>query len=161
NPLSICGPPFSRLLVPPASGTPKATCIGDGQIRTTRVAVSARFGPYICFHDFHSGRTVSSIRAAVAICFVVASTLPAQQKLTFEHLRQLTGVGGVQLSPDGKTAVVAVTRADYSVDRNVSELWAVDVATGAARQLTFERKSVASPLFSPDGQTLAFLAADS
>jgi dipeptidyl aminopeptidase/acylaminoacyl peptidase len=104
---------------------------------------------------------VPSIRAAVAICCVVASTLSAQQRLTFEHLRQLTGVGGVQLSSDGKTAVVAVTRADYSVNRNVSELWAVDVATGAARQLTFERKSVASPLFSPDGQTLAFLAADS
>lgn len=86
--------------------------------------------------------------------------MSAQQKFTLEHLRQLTGVGSVQLSPDGKTAVVAVTHPDFSVDRNVSELYAVDVVSGAARQLTFERKSVASPRFSPDGQTLAFLAAD-
>ncbi|MGH2898592.1 MAG: hypothetical protein ACRDMZ_07950, partial [Solirubrobacteraceae bacterium] len=75
--------------------------------------------------------------------------------------RQITGVGGVELSRDGKTAVVTVTRPDYSIDRNVSELYAVDVATGASRQLTFDRRTVASPRFSPDGQTLAFLAPDS
>ncbi|HEU5219120.1 MAG TPA: S9 family peptidase, partial [Gemmatimonadales bacterium] len=55
-------------------------------------------------------------------------------------------------------AVVIVTRPNYQTDHNDSELYAVDVATGAARQLTFERKIVAGARFSPDGKTLAFLS---
>src|SRR4051794_36927907 len=98
---------------------------------------------------------------AAAVLVSLLSALSAQQTFTLEHLRQITGVGGVQLSPDGKTAVITVTRPDYNVDRNVSELYAVDVASGSTRQLTFERRTVASPKFSPDGQTLAFLAPDS
>ena len=63
--------------------------------------------------------------------------LPAQQRLTLEHLRQVVGVGGVELSPDGRTAVITVTRPNYERDKNESELYAVDVKTGTVRQLTF------------------------
>ena len=90
-----------------------------------------------------------------------SASAAAPRKFTIDDLRRLVGVGGVELSPDGRTAVVTVSRPNYERDRNESELWAVDVASGAARQLTFERHSVAEARFAPDGKTLAFLAPDS
>ncbi|AHG93817.1 WD40-like beta Propeller containing protein (plasmid) [Gemmatirosa kalamazoonensis] len=98
----------------------------------------------------------------LALCTAVAAPLAAQpQHFTLDHLRKVVGVGGVEIAPDGRTVVVTVTRPSYERDKNESELYAVDVATGAARQLTFERRSVGGARFSPDGRTLAFLAPDS
>ncbi len=96
---------------------------------------------------------------AIALA-LLAAPLAAQQPFTIETVRRIVGVGGVELAPDGKTAVVTVTRPNYGTDHNDSELYAVDVASGAARQLTFERKTVAGARFSPDGKQLAFLAPD-
>lgn len=98
-------------------------------------------------------------RLATVIAISFTAALPTQaQRLTLEYLRQVVGVGGVELSPDGRTAVVAVSRPNYESNRNESELYAVEVATGAIRQLTFERRSVGAARFSPDGRALAFLA---
>ncbi len=96
----------------------------------------------------------------VVVAVVTATPLRAQQRMTLEHLRQVVGVGGVELAPDGRTAVITVTRPSYERDKNESELFAVDVASGAARQLTFERRVVAGAHFSPDGGSLAFLSPD-
>ena len=117
---------------------------------------------------------MSTFRASVVLVLAAcgAASLGAQQrpatapsgasrKFTIDDFRRLVNVGGVELSPDGRTAVVTVSRPNYERDKNESELWAVDVASGAARQLTFERRSVAEARFSPDGKTLAFLAPDS
>jgi hypothetical protein len=79
-----------------------------------------------------------------------ATGLRAQQPFNLESVRRIVGVGGVELAPDGRTAVVSVTRPNYETDHNDSELYAVDVATGASRQLTFERKIVAGARFAPD-----------
>jgi dipeptidyl aminopeptidase/acylaminoacyl peptidase len=100
------------------------------------------------------------LRTAAFISFV-AQPVAAQQTFTLEHLRRIVGVGGVELSPDGRTAVVTVSRPNYERDKSESELYAVDITTGTVRQLTFERRTVSSARFSPDGATLAFIAPDS
>ena len=99
------------------------------------------------------------VRALAAVAFL-ALPLTAQQTFTLDHIRRIVGVGGVELSLDGRTAVITVTRPSFERDKFESELYAVDVATGSSRQLTFERRSVGSAHFSPDGRTLAFLAPD-
>jgi dipeptidyl aminopeptidase/acylaminoacyl peptidase len=43
-------------------------------------------------------------------------------------------------------------------DNSFWQLWVVDVATGEAKQLTDEPRSFASPVWSPDGSTIAFIA---
>jgi dipeptidyl aminopeptidase/acylaminoacyl peptidase len=97
----------------------------------------------------------------LALLAVAAAPLAAQQqRFSLDHFRRIVGVSGVQLSPDGRTAVVTVSRPNYETDKFESALHAVDVATGASHQLTFERKGVGSPRFSPDGHTLAFLSPD-
>ena len=102
-----------------------------------------------------------SLVRVVALLVLCATPATAQQRFTLAHFRQMVGVSGVQLSPDGRVAVITVTRPNYESDRNESELYAVDVATGASHPLTFERRTVAGTQFSPDGQTLAFLSPDS
>ncbi|PYQ16013.1 MAG: hypothetical protein DMF80_06840 [Acidobacteria bacterium] len=63
-----------------------------------------------------------------------------------------------QVSPDGRSVAVVVSRANVKDDRWEPELVLVDVATGAQRPLTCDRRGVASPRWSPDGERIAFLA---
>src|SRR5688572_26504739 len=63
------------------------------------------------------------------------------------------------VSPDGRIAVVAVTRLDLEADEYRSQLWAVPTDGSApARPLTEGHRDTA-PAFSPDGRWLAFLSA--
>ncbi|KQS56813.1 peptidase S9 [Geodermatophilus sp. Leaf369] len=69
--------------------------------------------------------------------------------------------GTATVSPDGATAVVAVTRLDLDADEYRSQLWAVATDGGTpARPLTHGHRDSA-PRFSPDGRWLAFLGAES
>ena len=54
------------------------------------------------------------IRLLVLVPLAAGGLLPvslsAQQPFTLEGVRRLVGVGGVELAPDGRTAVITVTR---------------------------------------------------
>ncbi|MGY1642573.1 S9 family peptidase [Geodermatophilus sp. SYSU D00703] len=64
------------------------------------------------------------------------------------------------VSPDGRMAVVAVTRLDLAADEYRSRLWAAPTDGSApARVLTWGARDTA-PAFSPDGRWLAYLAAE-
>src|SRR3954447_7426675 len=64
------------------------------------------------------------------------------------------------VSPDGRIAVVAVSRLDLDDDEYRSQLWAVPVDGSApARPLTTGHRDTA-PAFSPDGRWLAYLSAE-
>jgi dipeptidyl aminopeptidase/acylaminoacyl peptidase len=65
------------------------------------------------------------------------------------------------VSPDGRMAVVAVTRPDLDADEYRSQLWAVPTdGSASARPLTSGSLDSA-PAFSPDGRWLAYLGAES
>ncbi|MGZ4509697.1 MAG: S9 family peptidase [Blastococcus sp.] len=64
------------------------------------------------------------------------------------------------VSPDGRIAVVAVTRLDLDGDEYRSQLWAVPTdASAPARPLTSGHRDTA-PAYSPDGRWLAYLSAE-
>ena len=68
--------------------------------------------------------------------------------------------GTPTVSPDGRMAVVAVTRLDLDADEYRSQLWAVPTDGSApARPITAGERDTA-PSFSPDGRWLAFLGAE-
>ena len=75
-------------------------------------------------------------------------------------LELLRTPGVPTVSPDGRMAVVAVTRLDLAGDQYRSQLWAVPTDGSApARPITSGERDTA-PAFSPDGRWLAFLGAE-
>ena len=66
-----------------------------------------------------------------------------------------------QISPDGKTIAVVVSRANLKEDRWDSEIDFVDVATKKLTVVTHDRLGVGSPRWSPTGDRLAYVAQDS
>jgi dipeptidyl aminopeptidase/acylaminoacyl peptidase len=67
--------------------------------------------------------------------------------------------GTPTVSPDGRIAVVAVSRLDLDADEYRGQLWAVPTDGSApARPLTSGGRDTA-PAFSPDGRWLAYLSA--
>jgi len=62
------------------------------------------------------------MRPYILLSLFAAAPLAAQQPFTIDGVRRIVGVGGVELAPDGKTAVVTVTRPNYQTDHNDAEL---------------------------------------
>ncbi len=76
-------------------------------------------------------------------------------------LELLRTPGVPTVSPDGRMAVVAVTRLDLDADEYRSQLWAVPTDGSApARPLTEGHRDTA-PAFSPDGRWLAYCSNES
>ncbi len=98
--------------------------------------------------------------APVIIVLFAFTSLPCfgQHKFEFADLAKLTGIGDPQISPDSKTIVVVVSKADLAQNRYNSELVSIDIATGRQTKLTQERQAVTQPRWSASGEYLAFLA---
>jgi dipeptidyl aminopeptidase/acylaminoacyl peptidase len=82
----------------------------------------------------------------------------AQKKFEVNDLVKLVGISDPQISPDGKSILIVLSRADTMSNTYKSELVLVDVATGSSRPLTFERSGVIQPRWSPKGGELSFIA---
>jgi Tol biopolymer transport system component len=80
------------------------------------------------------------------------------RKIELADLQKIVGVSSPEISPDGKSIVIVVSRVNWDEDRHDGQLVLVDIATGAQRPLTGVRKGLSSPLWSPSGDRLAFLA---
>jgi dipeptidyl aminopeptidase/acylaminoacyl peptidase len=82
----------------------------------------------------------------------------SQKKFELNDIGKLTSISDPQISPDGKSVVVIVSRPDYEANRFNTELVWVDIATGKSRPITFDRTGVTQPRWSPDGTRLSFLS---
>jgi dipeptidyl aminopeptidase/acylaminoacyl peptidase len=104
-------------------------------------------------------RVLAALTAAVfLIALITASAALAAEPYTLDVARKLVGLSSPRVSPDGRSIAYLVSKPDHEANRNLTELWIADAATGETHPLTFERRSVSAPAWSPDGATLAFLA---
>src|SRR5438094_120309 len=97
--------------------------------------------------------------AAVLLLFLATALLAADRWQPADRLR-IVNASDPQVSPDGKSVAVVISRVNAKENRYDAEVVAIDVATGARRPLTFDRRGIASPRWSPDGVQIAFLAND-
>lgn len=104
----------------------------------------------------HRGLAVAGL-LGLATASPQAAEAPATA-FQLEDLRRLVTLGDVALSPDGHRVALVVTTADWDRDESRQEIDLVDVATGARRALTRQRKGLGELSWSPDGRSLAFLA---
>ena len=79
--------------------------------------------------------------------------------LTIEDIYRIRQAGDPRVSPDGSRVAFAVTAADREKDKLVTHIWTAPLdASGDPVQLT-QGDGESSPRWSPDGRTLAFIAA--
>lgn len=103
------------------------------------------------------------LRLPLFLLVLLALALPAQadpptdesRLLTAERTWQMQRIGNPVVSPDGRLAVAPVTRFDLDTDESTTSLWLFATDGSIERELT---TNGSSPVFSPDGSELAFVA---
>jgi dipeptidyl aminopeptidase/acylaminoacyl peptidase len=109
------------------------------------------------------------VRRLLLIVLLAAITIPAAVfaqarpaapfRLTIEDALRWRLPSSPVLSPDGKRVAYLVAENDFEKSRVVSHLWWVDTETRQAHRLTQSDAGASTPLWSPDGNWLAFLSA--
>src|SRR5690348_14465424 len=98
--------------------------------------------------------------AFAALAMILPTGANAQQhRFQVSDTEKLVSVADPQISPDDKSIAVMVARQNMKEDGTDSEIVLIDIATGEQRVLTSGHKHASSPRWSPDGKTLAFIAA--
>jgi Tol biopolymer transport system component len=119
----------------------------------------------------HLSRSLSSVFTLLAL--VAAGAAPAQSAgqnattqgvpqgatvFSAEKMWSLARLAEPTISPDGKLAVVPVTRYDVAQNKGLTDLWMLPTDGGPARQLTSDSAADTAATFSPDGKWIAFLS---
>jgi dipeptidyl aminopeptidase/acylaminoacyl peptidase len=108
--------------------------------------------------DVHHGLLV--LVAGLAVLAAPGTSIRAQplrRPMSLVDLAELPRILDPQLSPDGRSVIYTLTRADWKANRAVAHIWRQSAGGGQPTQLTNGEAGEASGRWSPDGTSLLFL----
>ncbi len=98
-------------------------------------------------------------RFLVPVLIAITPAMAVEKRaFSIEDLYRLKGVQHLALSPDGTRLAFEVSSQDLKAAKRNTQLWVLETASGAAKQLTFSGKADTAPQWSKDGKTLFFLS---
>ena len=95
--------------------------------------------------------------ALLALAALAPSATAQSRRFALADLGRIVRIADPQLSPDGKSIAVIVSRANYAQNRYDASLVIIDVESGAQRIVLAERQGLSSPRWSPSGDRISFL----
>src|SRR5579872_2102530 len=95
---------------------------------------------------------------ALTATMLASNSVASARTITYDDIPTIIGVNSATIAPDGSSIAYIVSRADMKADRSRATLELYDLTTNASRALTYDRRGLASPAWSPNGTKLAFLA---
>ncbi len=98
--------------------------------------------------------------ALTLVAFLLLDGAAVARTIVPDDLYRIVTFGDPTFSPDHAQVAVVERRVDARHDKRHSTLLLVDVSSGSERPLTHERDGLASPQWSSDGKSLAFIADD-
>ncbi|MGH8145676.1 MAG: TolB family protein, partial [Rhodanobacteraceae bacterium] len=102
--------------------------------------------------------------AACAFALVLSSgvAMAASHPFNAHDLAMMDRVSDPHLSPSGGAVAFTVRSTDWDANKGETSIWLLDLSHGNAepRRITDPKSGANSPVFSPDGKTLYFLATD-
>lgn len=90
------------------------------------------------------------------VLIVLVAAMAHADRLQYSDRFKVVSPSDPQISPDGKSIAFLATRANMKDNRYDIDLQLHDLATGTQRPLTFERRGVTQPRWSPDGSAIRF-----
>ncbi|MCP4707934.1 MAG: S9 family peptidase [Planctomycetes bacterium] len=96
--------------------------------------------------------------AVIGLVMLTNVSVAQDQLLDVETFMEMETLGSVQISPDGELILFTRGYVDKMSDRSRSNLWVVDVEGERVRELTHGNWSDSSPVWSPDGEKIAFIS---
>ena len=90
---------------------------------------------------------------------VLASTqiIFSQKKdMSIVDFLNIPGISSVSLSPNGNKIVYILSESDWKENKQIPNLWLADLNSGISQKITFEKKGLSNPKWSPDSNWISF-----